>query len=206
MSEKNGQKRGRPARSKEEKLRLFCLKEGISYPFPEIRERMTDCIKTEKINHGFEPPFTLDWQTVANNERYMIRDALINDKRGQPVLTLSLTLLNKRSETRGHFHKESAEIYIFLPEPMKSSRGVMHVGKREMTVTGADYDTVFVDKGEFHKVINPNHFVKLPFLTISPNHVRRPPFDNGEAFTEQKTVKREYWKAEFAGDRKPLFS
>jgi len=78
---------------------------------------------------------------VTDNERYAIYDLDVNE------LTLSVTELKPRQETRGHSHEDASEIYFFI-----SGSGRMQVGIEQYYVEKGSL--LFVPGGEFHKVIN----------------------------------------------------
>lgn len=179
-------KRGRPAMSKEQKLEKLKKKLGI-------KTTMTDCQSQEQQQqqHSFTPPTTLEWKEIANNERYQIKDAVVRDSGGNALCTISLTTLNKHESTRGHSHRDTDETYIFLPDQLKGATGLMLVDQEPRKVSGSTFDTVYVPRGKFHRVTNPNHFVRMSFLTISPGETQRPPISKEEAFTEKRTIRRE---------------
>jgi mannose-6-phosphate isomerase-like protein (cupin superfamily) len=89
---------------------------------------------------------------VADNGRYSIYDLHVNE------LTLSLTALNRKRETRGHSHIDASEIYFFV-----EGNGRMRIGNREYDVEKGS--VLLIPRGEYHKVSNLGN-EKLLFVTV----------------------------------------
>lgn len=89
---------------------------------------------------------------VADNERYSIYDLHVNE------LTVSLTELKPKQQTRGHSHTDASEIYFFV-----SGSGKMQIGDQEYYVEKGS--VILVPRGEFHRVFNSS-VEKLVFATV----------------------------------------
>lgn len=100
--------------------------------------------------------FMANVQPTKETEVYTIRDLILVDAKANPILTLSLTMLNPHQETRGHDHAGQAETYYFWGD----GHGQMILGSEVIEVKAGV--NVYIPDGVFHKVINlsdqPLHF------------------------------------------------
>jgi mannose-6-phosphate isomerase-like protein (cupin superfamily) len=81
-------------------------------------------------------------QIVKENETYTLID-----NNHLENLTLSQTILKPGKSTRGHFHENQEEVYIFT-----SGHATMIIGEEEYEAFAGD--TFLIPKGKFHRVIN----------------------------------------------------
>lgn len=113
-------------------------------------------------------PFTFGEAVIAkNNETYRIQDLHIKDTKGRDVFTVSVTVLHPAKQTSGHLHELDNELYEFI-----EGRGVMIVGKLAIFVEAGDF--VYVEKTQFHKVINDSNSVNLIFRCYFAGKIQRP--------------------------------
>lgn len=113
-------------------------------------------------------PFTFDEAiTAIDNATYRIQDLHIKDSRGRDVFTISTTVLHPSMQTSGHLHELDNEIYEFI-----EGKGVMLVGKLAIFVEAGDF--VYVEKTQFHKVINSSNSVDLTFRCYFNGKIQRP--------------------------------
>lgn len=97
---------------------------------------------------------------VKDNETYKLEDNNFLSN-----LTLSRTVLKPGQSTRGHFHEEQEEVYIFTD------------GKAIMTIGDDKYyasigDTFLIPKGKFHRVENKSNIYECGFTCIFEKYDR----------------------------------
>lgn len=79
---------------------------------------------------------------VRNTDVYSVYDLVfLRD------LVASMTVLHPGKETKGHEHKGSEEVYMFL-----EGSGKMQLGEKKFDVK--ERDLVLIPDGEFHRVFN----------------------------------------------------
>lgn len=79
---------------------------------------------------------------IRDNEIYKVYDLSLLKN-----LEVSLTELYPNKSTKGHFHNEADEVYVFF-----QGEGEMELGKEKIKITAGDI--VPVKKGEFHRIHN----------------------------------------------------
>lgn len=105
--------------------------------------------------------------TAKNNATYTIQDLHIKDTKGRDVYTVSTTVLHPAKQTSGHLHELDNELYEFI-----EGNGVMIVGKLAVFVAAGDF--IYVEKTQFHKVINSSNSVDLIFRCYFTGKIQRP--------------------------------
>ena len=113
-------------------------------------------------------PFTFDEvQTVRNDDTYRIEDLNLYDSQGRIIFTVSVTTLHIGKQTRGHTHPHESEIYEFV-----EGTGFMMIGSQAIAVKPGDF--IFVEAGNFHKVVNMSNASDLIFRCYFAGQIRRP--------------------------------
>jgi mannose-6-phosphate isomerase-like protein (cupin superfamily) len=87
--------------------------------------------------------FILNGNTVKDNERYILTDNIYLKRN-----VVSSTLLHPKQSTRGHEHKGTEEVYIFI-----QGSGFMFLDEQQFPVRAGD--VIAVEDGAFHRVTNP---------------------------------------------------
>jgi len=112
--------------------------------------------------------FTFDEAKLKRNDKtYQITDLNIQNTKGRIVFTVSVTVLHPAMQTSGHMHGNETEVYEFV-----EGQGIMIVRKLSLFVKAGDF--VFVDKGDFHKVINISKSSDLIFRCYMNGEIERP--------------------------------
>lgn len=109
---------------------------------------------------------------VIDNEDYYIRDFMIRDDDDNIIATVCETTLKPGKKTRGHIDKHN-EAYFFM-----NGVGTMIID-RDLVEVGSGVgrtQTVFVKKGQFHRVANFDALLPLSFLSVVPGEVNRVPY------------------------------
>lgn len=104
---------------------------------------------------------------VINNEIYRIIDLNLYDRKGRIAYTISTTILRSGQQTFGHKHGNASEVYEFV-----EGYGNMMLDDSTVSVKAGDY--VFVEKGEYHKVINLSKSIDLVFKCYFNGEIKRP--------------------------------
>jgi mannose-6-phosphate isomerase-like protein (cupin superfamily) len=104
---------------------------------------------------------------VVDNRVYRIQDLNLYDSRGRIVFTISTTTLKPGQQTFGHKHSDHAEVYEFV-----EGCGTMFLDSSKINVKSGDY--VFVEKAEYHKVINLSKSSDLVFKCYFDGEIKRP--------------------------------
>lgn len=97
-------------------------------------------------------------ETTTENERYILK--YLEGKQ----LTAGITLLNEKQETRGHSHKHTEEVYLFL-----SGEGCLIIDEEQFNVKPGDLK--IIPRGAFHKVINYSNEKLAFFVTFVQERV-----------------------------------
>ncbi|HIK02021.1 TPA: cupin domain-containing protein [archaeon] len=95
---------------------------------------------------------------VKSTERYDLYDMKLDH------LTLSMTRMNPKQETRGHDHEGVEEVYFCL-----DGDGQIQVGEEKIDFKKGD--VVTIPPGDFHKVFNPSDS-ELVFFSIFESYDR----------------------------------
>lgn len=107
--------------------------------------------------------------------RYILQDYQIKDESDNAIATVCLSKLNPGESTRGHVDNHN-EVYLFL-----DGRGVMLIDKDMSFIEPrpGEIEQVFVNKGQFHRVLNCSSVSPLDFISIVPGKVNRMPYQSG---------------------------
>jgi quercetin dioxygenase-like cupin family protein len=97
---------------------------------------------------------------VKDNETYVLEDNNYLEN-----LTLSRTVLKPKQSTRGHFHENQEEIYIFT-----SGVGIMTIGEEKYQAL--EGDTFLIPKGKFHRVENESEIWDCCFTCVFEKYDR----------------------------------
>lgn len=106
-------------------------------------------------------------KTVVDNKAYRILDLNLYDSKGKIVFTISTTILKADQQTRGHKHAQDSEVYEFV-----EGYGKMVLDNTTIDVKSGDY--VFVEEGQYHKVINLSKSDNLVFKCYINGESKRP--------------------------------
>lgn len=109
-------------------------------------------------------------ESVISKDDYYIRDFVIKDDKDKIVATICETTLYVGKKTRGHVDKHN-ETYFFT-----GGRGVMMIDKDFVEVGLEQTEIVFVEKGQWHRVMNTHPLVPLKFISVVPGEVNRVPY------------------------------
>lgn len=104
---------------------------------------------------------------VVDNHVYRILDLNLYDSKGNIAFTISTTVLKPGQQTFGHEHANDSEIYEFV-----EGRGSMILDNNSINVKTGDY--IFVERGQFHKVINHSKLNNLLFKCYFNGEIKRP--------------------------------
>ncbi len=96
---------------------------------------------------------------VLDNERYKVYDLKLEH------LTVSITKLHPKKETRGHSHENIEEVYICF-----DGKGVIQIGEEKIPFEKGDIVTIPL--GVFHRVFNTNSKKILSFMAIFEKYER----------------------------------
>lgn len=126
---------------------------------------MTSTQTTSPVKYNI----TRDSKLVVTNSTYRVEDLELQHE-GKVVQTLSGTVLRPFKSTRGHYHDEQSETYVFISV---LDSGSMQVGINTFPVE--EGDVVYVPAGKFHRVFNDGS-KNLLFWSIFDKTTKRPAF------------------------------
>ena len=106
-------------------------------------------------------------KAVVDNKVYRILDLNLYDSNGKIVFTISTTILKADQQTSGHKHAHDSEVYEFV-----EGNGKMVLDNNTIDVKPGDY--VFVEGGQYHKVINLSKLNNLVFKCYFNGEIKRP--------------------------------
>lgn len=106
-------------------------------------------------------------KTVVDSKVYRILDLNLYDSNGKIVFTISTTILKADQQTRGHKHAKVSEVYEFI-----EGHGKMVLDNTTIGVKSGNY--VFVEEGQYHKVINLSKSSNLVFKCYINGESKRP--------------------------------
>jgi len=111
---------------------------------------------------------------IIENEDYLIEDLELKEAgTGKTLCTVSRTTLKPARSTRGHYHKDIGETYMF-----ESGDGMMALGSIENMYDVGPESIIFVDKGIKHRIWNRSRTIPLIFRTVFNGPSERPKFTN----------------------------
>ena len=106
-------------------------------------------------------------KAVVDNKVYRILDLNLYDSKGKIVFTISTTILKADQQTTGHVHAQDSEVYEFV-----EGSGKMVLDNITVDVKSGDY--VYVEEGQYHKVINLSKSNNLVFKCYFNGEIKRP--------------------------------
>ena len=110
---------------------------------------------------------TSEAKIVVDNTVYRILDLNLYDSKGKIVFTISTTTLKPGQQTFGHQHASDSEVYEFV-----EGNGAMILDNTTINVKTGDY--IFVERGQYHKVINHSKSSHLLFKCYFNGEINRP--------------------------------
>lgn len=102
--------------------------------------------------------FREEAELALSNDRYDIYDLKLEH------LTVSITVLHAKKETRGHSHENIEEVYMCL-----GGSGQIQIGEEKIPFKEKDFVTI--PMGKFHRVFN-NSAKDLVFMAIFEKYER----------------------------------